>query len=115
MKVGMIAPRRAKCGVSDYTDYLVAELGKLVDLEYVADSMDFRPEMNAVDLIHVQHQYFLYGGVAPWKNKFDQYLRQLTAPVVLTAHEFVAPVGIRGPLIRLTNSRQFDRPIRKIV
>ncbi len=114
----MVAPRLSQCGVAAYTDYLTAELRKLVEIAHVTDSERFRAEMNAVDLIHVQHQYFLFGGVAPWRNRFKRLLRQLSRPVVLTAHEFVTPEGgyLRRSAVSLANLAQFGNPaIRKII
>src|SRR5256885_6927683 len=64
--IGMIAPVREKCGVADYTQYLTDELRPLCDLRYVIDPTEFGTAQQPVDLAHIQHQYFLFGGVAPW-------------------------------------------------
>ena len=114
----MVAPNREKCGVADYSRYLLEELRALVDVVHVTDAGGFTPEMNQVDLIHIQHQYFLFGGVAPWKNCFPKFARKITAPAVMTVHEFVDPEGnvARKRAIELTNRRQFTNSrIRALV
>src|SRR5438874_1508102 len=114
----MVAPERSRCGVADYTGYLLEELASRVDVAYVTDAGKFRPEMNAVDLIHVQHQYFLFGGVAPWKNWFGRFARSLKTPSVMTIHEYVPPRGSlpRRIAVASTNRAQFRQPsIRKLI
>jgi glycosyltransferase involved in cell wall biosynthesis len=111
----MVAPRRRQCGVADYTDYLLAELGELrdlLDVRRVVDSTNFTgavADRGFVDIVHVQHQYFLFGGVAPWKNRFRDFADRLRVPAVLTAHEFVEPRGnpAAAAAIRATNRRNF--------
>lgn len=114
----MVAPRREKCGVADYTQYLLKELGKRVDVAYETDAEGFTQEMNQVDIVHIQHQYFLFGGVAPWKNWFSRFVNKVTAPAVMTVHEFVSPEGnpARRWVIDLANKRQFLNPtVRRLV
>lgn len=68
--------------------------------------------MNSVDLAHIQHQYFLFGGVAPWKNRFHAFANRLRVPALMTVHEFVPPMGkphVRAA-IALTNRRNFQHP-----
>jgi glycosyltransferase involved in cell wall biosynthesis len=110
--VGMVAPVREKCGVADYTRYLTDELRDLCDLRYVIDPSTFGPEVPPVDLVHIQHQYFLYGGVAPWKNRFGRFLKGLQWPAVMTVHEFVEPAGnpVKRAAIKMTNRLQFRNP-----
>jgi glycosyltransferase involved in cell wall biosynthesis len=114
----MVAPSREQCGVTDYSRFLVEELRQIVDVRYVTDSAHFTDEMNDVDVVHVQHQYFLFGGVAPWKNRFQEFSTRLRAPTVVTAHEFVEPYGNAAmrTAIGLSNRRNFrHRAIRKII
>jgi glycosyltransferase involved in cell wall biosynthesis len=114
--VAMIAPISAQCGVADYTNYLLAELKKLADVRIVTDQ--FMPEVNNAEIVHIQHQYFLYGGVAPWKNRFKRFLKMLRRPTILTVHEFVEPEGspLKRAAIRATNRSQFIHPaIRRLV
>jgi glycosyltransferase involved in cell wall biosynthesis len=106
----------ARCGVADYTAHLLPELRRLV--EVVPLDEESAALAGGLDLVHVQHQYFLFGGVAPWKNRFHRTLNRLRAPVVLTAHEFVEPGGgaLRTAAVRLTNRRQFAHPsVRRII
>jgi|SRR5579862_4443290 len=106
-------PDAAKaCGVADYVGYLLPELRRRADVRLVVDAERFGPEMNAVDVIHVQHQYFLFGGVAPWKNRFGRFVRRLSAPSVMTVHEIVPATGkptVRAA-VRATNRMQFLAP-----
>lgn len=118
LSITMIAPESGRCGVADYAAYLLAELERLVEVRYRCSAEQFRSEMNRVDLVHIQHQYFLFGGVAPWKNRFQALADRLRVPVVMTVHEFVPPSG--GPLrrlaIALTNRRQFQHPaLRRLI
>src|SRR5437588_10452223 len=84
IRLTYIAPDREQCGVADYSNYLLDELRNLVDVRHHADPAAFTAAMNAdVDLIHIQHQYFVFGGVAPWKNWFARFARQITAPAVM--------------------------------
>lgn len=120
MKIAMIAPRRETCGIADYADYLVKELRDLVDVDlvYVGKSANFNAARTPAELVHIQHQYFLYGGIAPWRNRFARFARSLKAPAVLTAHEFVElrGSGLRRAAIGLTNRLQFaHRAIRRII
>jgi glycosyltransferase involved in cell wall biosynthesis len=114
----MVAPKREKCGVADYSEYLLQELRQQVDVAYETDAEGFAPEMNRVDIVHIQHQYFLFGGVAPWKNWFHRFANKIEAPAVMTVHEFVTPEGnaARKRAIKLTNQRQFRHPaIRRLI
>jgi len=118
MRIAMIAPAREQCGVADYTRYLLAELRQRVEIPFVVEAAKFAPEMNAVDLAHIQHQYFLFGGVAPWKSRFKRLADRLRVPAVMTVHEFVSPRGnpaVRGA-IRLANRLHFRHPaVRRLL
>lgn len=112
----MIAPHKRMCGVSDYTDHLADKLAKLVDLTRVTP-VDYQTGSPA-DIVHVQHQYFLFGGVAPWKCTFPALARKIKAPAVMTVHEFVDPAGspMRRAAIRLSNRSHFGHnAIRKYI
>jgi len=118
LTIGVISPQKRQCGIADYTAYLLPELRTLVDVAYVTDASDFDDSMNGVDIIHIQHQYFLFGGVAPWKNRFQKFADKLKAPAVMTAHEFVSPHGdvLRRTAIQATNRRNFmNRAIRRLI
>lgn len=118
MKIAMIAPGKEQCGIADYTTYLLAALRHWVEVSIVTDAAGFAPKMNAVDLVHIQHQYFLFGGVAPWKSRFGQLADRLRVPAVMTVHEFVEPKG--SPAFRLaiqvTNRLHFHHPaVRRLI
>src|SRR5437868_3332462 len=118
ISVTMVTPSERECGVADYTQYLLPELRRLVDVRYVTDASGFGPEMNAVDLIHIQHQYFLFGGVAPWKQRFTSFARRLRRPAVMTVHEFVPPRGslLRRAAISRANRLHFShRAVRRLI
>src|SRR5512135_3004264 len=120
MKLTVIAPDRAVCGVADYARHLTPELARLVDVTHVVTPERFHLDMNDVDVAHLQHQYFLFGGVAPWKSysRFRRFARQVRVPLVVTAHEFVSPTG--SPAVRaavaLTNRIHFQsRAVKQII
>src|SRR5687767_12966522 len=99
MRIAMVAPRREACGVSDYTETLVRSLTGFAEVAHFVDPDEFRHEMNNdVDLVHVQHEYFVFGGVAPWKSRFRAFIRKVRRPVVMTVHEIVTPRG--NPVFR---------------
>ncbi|MBM3494020.1 MAG: glycosyltransferase, partial [Armatimonadetes bacterium] len=93
LRVAMVSSLAERCGVADYTRYLVAELDQRLEIAWLTDPDGFAPAMNEADIVHVQHQYFLFGGVAPWKSTFRRFADRVTAPLVMTVHEFVAPQG----------------------
>lgn len=114
----MVSPSRRPCGVADYTDHLLCELRRLVEVAHTTDPESFAPAMNEVDLIHIQHQYFLFGGVAPWKARFKAFAKRLGAPAVMTVHEFVSPEGnpLQRATIAITNRIHFRHPaIRRLI
>jgi glycosyltransferase involved in cell wall biosynthesis len=77
----------------------------------VVEAAEHDPVRDDADIVHIQHQYFFFGGVAPWKNRFGAFARRLTRPTVMTVHEFVEPIGpphVRAA-IRITNRVQFAR------
>jgi len=118
LRVAMIAPDARPCGVADYTDHLVRALGNHVEVAWVTSPDGFMDAMNAADIVHIQHQYFLFGGVAPWKSVFRRLASRITAPVVLTAHEFVSGDGNAAlrAAAGITNRMTFGRrSIRRII
>lgn len=136
----MFAPqRRARCGIRDYTDLLLAHLRNIPDITEIAtvspDPMEtpwglarsvlrYAPEerryhalgraMNTGDIAHVQHQYFFFGGVAPHRNHARAFYAALRVPLVLTVHEIVSPEAQRSALTRhlvaLANRQNFLHP-----
>jgi glycosyltransferase involved in cell wall biosynthesis len=138
LKVWMLAPTRERCGIGDYTRLLVNGLRELPEIEevtlvstpegavrsstisalkhYLSDEQTFHAlghRLNGGDVVHIQHQYFFYGGVAPHKNHFAALLNAVRIPVVMTVHE-VADGGATGwkrALIAFTNRRNFRHPV----
>jgi glycosyltransferase involved in cell wall biosynthesis len=114
IRLAMFAPDRERCGVSDYSRSLIRHLGELPDIADIktvqapedsvrgtlaALSSYWREEqryralgraMNDSQLAHVQHQYFLFGGVAPHKSHIRAFLNEIRAPIVMTVHEIVS-------------------------
>ncbi len=113
LNVSMFAPWHERCGIRDYTVFLAAALDSLdgigsirvVDapphaarsgLEEILkhrseDQRRFKQAGDAMnsmaDIAHVQHQYFLFGGVAPYRTHITAFLNQIKIPVVVTVHE----------------------------
>ncbi len=122
--VAMYTPWRIKCGISDYSRYLVQALQTLPEIDYI--SLVEPPEavihsrleavMNRLELArayrlrgsqthlchltHIQHQYFLFGGVAGFKNFAVQFYKSSKPPIILTVHEIAHPPEGASPLIR---------------
>lgn len=112
LRVAMVTSLRPQCGIAEYSRLLVEELTSRVEVAWITPPNGFAPVMNQADVIHIQHQYFLFGGVAPWKNTFCALADQITAPTVMTVHEFVPPSGnlARRLAIASTNRAQFGHP-----
>ncbi len=112
LRIAMVTSLRDRCGVADYSQRLVDALAPHVEVAWVTDPDGFSPAMNEADVVHIQHQYFLFGGVAPWRNAFGRLANRITAPIVMTVHEIVEPDGgmARRAAIRVTNRSQFVRP-----
>jgi glycosyltransferase involved in cell wall biosynthesis len=108
MKVAMWASSETRCGIATYTAALVDALRPCeieVDLVPVPYT-DRDPEgmertlarLNAADLVHIQHEYTFFGGVAPGASSLPRYLRGLQRPYVITAHTvFTAAELLRLP------------------
>ena len=107
LRVTIIAPRKERCGIADYADELAKSIAPFVFSCQVIEPSDYR--QGQADIVHIQHQYFLYGGVAPWKNHFPKFLKSVKEPVVMTVHEFETDDGppLVQSVIRWTNKKQF--------
>src|SRR4051812_30106980 len=96
MKLAMWTSWQTRCGIASYTASLVEELRALgVEVDVVpvpyTDRSPQRVEetlarLNAADLVHVQHEYTFYGGVAPRSISLPLYYPRLKVPRVVTAH-----------------------------
>lgn len=96
MNLAMWTSWETRCGIAAYTASLVEELRRLdvavdvVPVPYTdrdpAGMTAALERLNAADLVHVQHEYTFWGGVAPLASSLPQYLRRLQRPYVITAH-----------------------------
>ncbi|MFN3649899.1 MAG: glycosyltransferase [Armatimonadota bacterium] len=96
MKIAMWTSSEERCGIASYTACLAGELRQLgVEVELVpvpyTDRDPGRMEerlarLNAADLVHLQHEYTFFGGIAPRVSSLPNYLARLRRPHVVTAH-----------------------------
>ena len=110
LRVTMVGPTDRQCGVGIYTALLRDALAPFARLPEVMEPAQYRAAPPAGDLVHVQHEYHLFGGVAPWKCRARRLYGAVKEPMVLTAHEFVEPKGRSvawRTAIRLTNQLHF--------
>src|SRR5687768_9572240 len=85
-----------RCGIASYTAALISELerpGVSVDLVPVPyedrDPGRFAAtieRLNAAELVHIQHEYTFWGGIAPGSSSLQRYYAHLLRPRVVTAH-----------------------------
>ena len=108
MKVAWLAPARERCGISDYTDVLYPEVARAdaatFQLMRFQDGTSFDDLARSVEalkvfspnVIHLQHEYGLFGGKNPPWNQFPNWFRVLRsefpkAKLVATAHTVLDP------------------------
>lgn len=138
LRVAMFAPWQEQCGIRDYTTFLIKALDGLPEIattrivsapndsarntlgaalsHYLDDSRKFRmlgDAMNAGgDIAHIQHQYFEFGGVAPYKTHIGSFLSSIAIPTVMTVHEIAAepPGWVERTAVRMANRMNFGNP-----
>ena len=138
VNVAMFAPWHKECGVRDYTEHLVRAMDSLPEIastRMVAAPEDaarlgagsiaahFRGDarrfgelgsaMNAgADIAHIQHQYFLFGGVAPHRTHIRDFLNAIRIPAVMTVHEIAVSDGswMRRAGVLAANRMNFLHP-----
>ena len=83
-----------QCGIAVYSRSLVAELERHVEVDVVSLDRQGRlplgqlaERLNQGDVIHIQHQYPFFGGMALHRNWFRRLLKRLQKPLVVTIHE----------------------------
>ena len=83
-----------QCGIAVYSRSLVAHLEKHAQVQIISLDREHRmqlnqlaQQMNTGDVIHIQHQYPFFGGMALHRNWFGRLLRKLWKPLVVTVHE----------------------------
>jgi glycosyltransferase involved in cell wall biosynthesis len=93
------------CGIATYSRSLVAHLEKHAQVEIISLDLEHRTQldqlaqqMNACDVIHIQHQYPFFGGMALHRNWFRRLLRRLRKPLVVTIHELDMGEGDIWPI-----------------
>jgi glycosyltransferase involved in cell wall biosynthesis len=99
---------QTRCGIASYTGSLVEELRALgVEVDVVpvpytdrspATVEETLARLNRADLVHIQHEYTFFGGVAPRSCSLPLYFSRLKVPRVVTAHTvFTAAELLRLP------------------
>lgn len=119
MKVAMWASSGDRCGIAVYTRALTWELERLgVEVSLVPVPYDDRsPEtlartsaaLNAADLVHLQHEYSFFGGIAPGASSLPTYYRALRRPLVITAHT----VNTAAEQLRLAEEARWRQRLAK--
>lgn len=133
MKVAFVCNSGARCGIADYSQNLLPELGKLVDVDMLlmpelresAERMSFfrylrhgwraysfARKLPASDICHIQHEYALWGGLRPLGNVFPYFAAACRLPVVLTLHE-LAPY-YRAATVQGKIAKALTLPIRPL-
>jgi glycosyltransferase involved in cell wall biosynthesis len=108
MRVAMWSSTGERCGIAAYTASLSAELAALgLQVDPVAVPYEDRDpgrrsaalaRLNAADVIHLQHEYSFFGGVAPGASSLAAWYRELRRPRIVTAHSvFTAAEVLRLP------------------
>ena len=110
---------QTRCGIASYTASLVESLRTLgvevdvVPVPYTERGPSREAEtitrLNAADLVHVQHEYTFFGGIAPTSSSLPRYYRQLTVPRVVTAHT----VFTAAELLRVAHETRWRQWIAK--
>ncbi len=96
MKIGLWTSVGDRCGIAAYSSALRQELEELglritvVQVPYTERDTGMLSErvahLNSCDLIHIQHEYTFFGGIAPGVSSLPRLLKQLERPHVVTAH-----------------------------
>ena len=119
MKIAMWTSWGERCGIASYTGSLVVALQELgVEVDVVPmpytdrDPTRFSEtvrRLNAADLVHVQHEYTFFGGVAPRSSSLPDYYARLDVPRVVTAHT----VFSASELLRLPQETRWRQGLAK--
>jgi len=94
-----------KDGIADYSRHLCAALGNMgVGIEilklgfYIGEEKYYRDlaqRANKADVCHVQFNYVYFNGELPYRNRFLEFTRNLTVPLIMTCHE--VRIGFKHP------------------
>src|SRR2546426_6092424 len=95
VKLAMWTSWQTRCGIASYTESLVEGLRALggeldvVPVPYTERGAHVVEEtlqrLNAADVVHIQHEYTFFGGVAPRTCSPPLYFPRLKGPRVVTA------------------------------
>ena len=97
MKLTMWTSTGDHCGIASYTARLMDAMRALgeveidvVDVPYADRTPETRArllaQLNAADVVHLQHEYGFFGGILPGHSTLPAYLDGLRPPHVMTAH-----------------------------
>jgi glycosyltransferase involved in cell wall biosynthesis len=98
MKIGMVTSWEEACGIADYSQALVEALRPYVDVRVVpirhgqrrrAYFQEVGEACQGCDLVHIQHEYRLFGGRDPWNYHWQAMRDRLHVPYVVTAHTWL--------------------------
>jgi len=108
-----------RCGIASYTAALVDQLrglGVAVDVVPVpytdrdpARMAETVARLNSADLVHVQHEYTFFGGIAPMSSSLPRYYAALRVPRVVTAHT----VFTTAELLRVKHETRWRQRLAK--
>src|SRR5579862_1829785 len=116
MHIATLAPDRDRCGISDYSRNLYSALSELESIHITkrlqppADPVSgiiagravragqfkaIGDELSAppTQIVHIQHEFSLFGGAAPHKNTAAYLYNSIRLPIVLTVHEIIQETG----------------------
>jgi len=110
---------QTRCGIAAYTASLVESLRALgVEVDVVLVPYTERDpgreaetvaRLNAADLVHVQHEYTFFGGIAPTSSSLPRYYAQLKVPRVVTGHTIFSA----AELLRVAHETRWRQRIAK--
>lgn len=140
MRIAMFTPWKAQCGISDYSRQLVQALQKLPEVEEVFlvepppdagristwqafwhkkewqrhfKQLGLQMNKEGLHIAHIQHQYFFFGGVSPFKNFFPAFVSAIQLPTIMTVHELALPTSphiLKNILVAKTDRATFLAP-----
>lgn len=127
MRVGLLTSWDERCGIAEYSRLLVAELRRRVDVEVTPATFLSSPpavyaamarELNAAEVIHIQHSYAFFGGMHPRRSGWFPFAGALKRPVLMTIHEldgratgaYPVPPALERAYKRWFNRRVFLHP-----
>ena len=129
----IVAPDRRQCGISDYSRGLNAALRHVSGVEIVREvpfpepsdatgfaasarifgkrkalfqKMGVEASAKPAQVVHIQHEFSLFDGAAPYKCQAASFYDALTVPVVLTVHELLIENGHALKRIALKNANR---------